>query len=129
MADNELSESTPTSAPMAPASSGPEFPPDPDSKPYGRCYPEQLRATAAVAALKAAQKELMEAVSAFGDCRATARAAAGDFASANQSGFDFTTMAAIDIMQASLRDLENALNRECSDCLTDEQTEKTDITE
>ena len=129
MADNELSESTPTSAAMASASSGPEFPPDPDSRPYGRCYPEQLRATAAVAALKAAQKELMEAVSAFGDCRATARAAAGDFAAANQSGFDTSTTLFLDAMEARLDDLEEIMNRECSDCLTDEQTEKTDITE
>ena len=129
MADDQLSESTPTSAAMASASSGPEFPPDPDSRPYGRCYPEQLRATAAVAALKAAQKELMEAVSAFGDCRAAARAAAGDFASANQSDFDMGTGIIFDSMEARLDDLEDIINRECSDCLTDDETKSTDITE
>ena len=129
MADDQLSESTPTSAPMVFASNGPEFPPDPDSRPYGRCYPEQLRATAAVAALKAAQKELMEAVSAFGDCRAAARAAAGDFASANQSGFDMGTGVIFDSMESRLDDLEDVLNRECDNCLTNETEKSADITE
>ena len=128
MADNELSESTPTSAPMVFASNGPEFPPDPDSRPYGRCYPEQLRATAAVAALRRAQDELRMAVSAFGDCRAKAAAAAGDFASANQSGFDTSVMLFLDAMAARLDDLENLINRECGNCLTNND-KPTDITE
>ena len=130
MADEQLSESTPTLAPMAFGSSGPEFPPDPDSRPYGRCYPEQLRATAAVAALRRAQDELRMAVSAFGDCRARAAASAGDFASANQSGFDMDTGIIFDSMESRLDDLEDLLNRECNNCLADEPTDKsTDITE
>lgn len=128
MADNELSESTPTSAQTEPVSPGPVFPPDPDSKPIGRCYPEQLAAMNAVRALRAAQQAVREAVSAFGDCRAAARAAAGDFASANQSDFDMITTGLFDMMGAQLIDLENLISRECSDCLTDD-TEKTDITE
>jgi len=129
MADDQLSESTPTSTQTATSSVGPVFPPDPDSRPYGRCYPEQLAAKAAINALKAAQQRVRETVSAFGDCRARAAASAGDFAAANQSDFDMFTTGLFDMMGAQLTDLENLISRECSDCLTDEQTEKTDITE
>jgi hypothetical protein len=88
-----------------------------------------MAAKAAVMALRAAQQRVRETVSAFGDCRAAARAAAGDFASANQSDFDMITTGLFDMMGAQLTDLENLISRECSDCLADEQTEKTDMTE
>lgn len=129
MADNELSESTPTSTQTGTSSVGPVFPADPDSKPYGRCYPEQLAAKAAINALKAAQQAVREAVSAFGDCRARAAASAGDFAAANQSDFDMFTAGLFDIMNSATNDLENLINRECSNCLTDETDKQTDITE
>ena len=129
MADGQLSESTPTLTQTATSSVGPVFPPDPDSRPYGRCYPEQLAAKAAINALKAAQQAVREAVSAFGDCRARAAASAGDFAQANQSDFDMITTGLFDMMGANLTDLENLLNRECSDCLTDDNDKQTDITE
>ena len=129
MADNELSESTPTLTQTEPVSPGPVFPPDPDSKPIGRCYPEQLAAMNAVRALRAAQQAVREAVSAFGDCRARAAASAGDFAAANQSGFDMDTGIIFESMEARLDDLEDLLNRECSHCLTDDTDKQTDITE
>jgi len=127
MADNELSESTPTSTQTEPVSPGPVFPPDPDSMPIGRCYPEQLAAMNAVRALRAAQQAVREAVSAFGDCRARAAASAGDFVSANQSDFDMFTAGLCDIMNSATNDLENLLNRECSDCLTDETEKSTEV--
>jgi hypothetical protein len=39
------------------------------------------------------------------------------------------TTGLFDMMGAQLTDLENLISRECSDCLADEQTEKTDMTE
>ena len=128
MADEELSESTPTLTQTEPVSPGPVFPPDPDSKPIGRCYPEQLAAMNAVRALRAAQQAVREAVSAFGDCRAAARADAGDFASANQSDFDMFTAGLFDIMNSATNDLENLLNRECNNCPAEIEN-STDITE
>jgi hypothetical protein len=128
MAD-EANESTPTSTQTATGSVGPVFPADPDSKPYGRCYPEQLAAKAAINALRAAQQAVREAVSAFGDCRARANAAVGDYAAANQSDFDMMTTGLFDMMAAQLTDLENLINRECGNCLTDDTDKQTDITE
>ncbi len=128
MADEAIGQ-TPTLTQTAMPSTGPDFPPDPDSKPIGRCYAEQMAAKAAVMALRAAQQRVRETVSAFGDCRARAAASAGDFASANQSDFDMFAAGLFDIMNSATNDLENLINRECSDCLADEQTEKTDMTE
>jgi hypothetical protein len=128
MADNEL-EQTHTLTQTAMPSIGPDFPPDPDSKPIGRCYAEQMEAKAAVMALRAAQQRVRETVSAFGDCRARAAASAGDFAAANQSDFDMITAGLFDMMTAQLTDLENLINRECGNCLTDDTDKQTDITE
>ena len=128
MADEELGQ-TPILTQMATPSTGPDFPPDPDSRPIGRCYAEQMAAKAAVMALRAAQQRVRETVSAFGDCRARAAASVGDFAAANQSGFDMFTAGLFDIMNSATNDLENLLNRECSNCLTDDETKSTDITE
>jgi hypothetical protein len=86
-----------------------------------------MAAKAAVMALRAAQQRVRETVSAFGDCRARAAANAGDFVSANQSDFDMFTAGLCDIMNSATNDLENLLNRECSDCLTDETEKSTEV--
>jgi len=121
MADDQLSVSIPTSEPMEPPSGGIRFQPDPDAKPIGRCYPEQVRATAAVAALKAAQQAVREAVAAFGDCRAEARAESGDYAAANSTSFEDAVEAAMLKIAVNASIIEDIVTQACSDCSEDSE--------
>jgi hypothetical protein len=116
MADEQLSGRIPTLTPTEPPSGGIVFQPDPDSRPLGRCYPEQLAAMAAVAALKAAQQRVRETVSAFGDCRAEARAESGDYAAANSTSFEDAVEAAMLKIATNASIIEDVVNQACSDC-------------
>jgi hypothetical protein len=119
MADEQLSGEIATSIPMEPPSGGIVFQPDPDSKPVGRCYPEQLAAMAAVAAMRAAQQRVREAVSAFGDCRAQARAEAGDYAAANNTSFEDAVEAAMLEIAVNASIIADIVKTACSDCSED----------
>ena len=116
MADEQLNEQMPTPIQTDTPSDGIRWQPDPDSKPFGRCYPEQLAAKAAVAALKAAQQRVREAVSAFGDCRAEARAEAGDYAAANNTSFEDAIEAAMLKIAVNASIIEDIVKQACSDC-------------
>jgi hypothetical protein len=118
MADEEL-EQTPTLTQTAMPSTGPDFPPDPDSRPIGRCYAEQMAAKAAVTALRAAQQRVRETVSAFGDCRAEARAEAGDYAAANNTSFEDAVEAAMLKIAVNASIIEDIVTQACSDCSED----------
>jgi hypothetical protein len=121
MADEQLSGRIPTLTPTEPPSGGIVFQPDPDSRPLGRCYPEQLAAMAAVAALKSAQQRVREAVSAFGDCRAAARAESGDYAAANNTSFEDAVEAAMLSIATNASIIENIVKTACSDCSEDSE--------
>jgi hypothetical protein len=116
MADEQLSGEIATSIPTEPPSGGIVFQPDPDSKPVGRCYPEQLAAMAAVAAMRAAQQRVRETVSAFGDCRAAAKAESGDYAAANSTSFEDAVEAAMLKIAVNASIIEEAVKQACSDC-------------
>ncbi len=116
MADEQLSGRIPTPTQTEPPSGGIVFQPDPDSRPLGRCYPEQLAAMAAVAALKSAQQRVREAVSAFGDCRAAARAESGDYAAANSTSFEDAVEAAMLAIATNASIIEDIVTQACSDC-------------
>ena len=120
MAD-DANESIPTSTETAQVSLGPVFPPDPDSMPIGRCYPEQLAAMNAVKALRAAQQRLRETVSAFGDCRAKAAADAGDYAAANNTSFEDAVEAAMLKIAVNASIIEDIVKQACSDCSEDSE--------
>ena len=122
MADEQLSGQIPTPTQTDTPSDGIRWQPDPDSKPFGRCYPEQLAAKAAVNALKAAQQRVREAVSAFGDCRAQARAEAGDFAAANDMSFETEIDKALLSIATNASIIEDVVKQACSDC-SEEPTE------
>jgi hypothetical protein len=115
MADEQLSVSIPTSEPMEPPSDGIQFQPDPDSRPIGRCYYQQMNAMAAVATLKAAQQAVRQAVAEFGDCRAQARAEAGDYAAANNTSFEDAVEAAMLKIAVSASIIEDIVKRACSE--------------
>lgn len=119
MADEQLSGQMPTPTQTDTPSDGIRWQPDPDSKPIGRCYPEQLAAKAAVAALKAAQQRVREAVSAFGDCRAEARAEAGDYAAANNTSFEDAIEAAMLKISVNASIVEDIVTQACSECNTE----------
>ena len=121
MADEQLSGQIPTPTPMEPPSGGIVFQPDPDSRPLGRCYPEQLAAMAAVKALRDAQQRVREAVSAFGDCRAEARAQAGDYAAANDMSFETEINKALLTIATNASIIEDIVKQACSDCSEDSQ--------
>jgi hypothetical protein len=116
MADDQLSVSIPTSEPMEPPSDGIQFQPDPDSRPIGRCYYQQMNAMAAVAALKAAQQAVRQAVAEFGDCRAEARAESGDYAAANSTSFEDAVEAAMLEIAVNASIIEDIVKTACSDC-------------
>ena len=116
MADDQLSGQISTPTQTEPPSGGIVFQPDPDSKPVGRCYPEQLAAMAAVAAMRAAQQRVREAVSAFGDCRAAARAESGDYAAANSTSFEDAVEAAMLKIAVNASIIEDIVTQACSDC-------------
>jgi hypothetical protein len=71
---------------------------------------------AAVAALKAAQQRVREAVSAFGDCRAEARAESGDYAAANSTSFEDAVEAAMLKIAVNASIIEDIVTQACSDC-------------
>jgi hypothetical protein len=71
---------------------------------------------AAVAALKAAQQRVREAVSAFGDCRAEARASEGDYAAANNTSFEDAVEAALLSIATNASIIEDIVKTACSDC-------------
>jgi len=73
-----------------------------------------------VAALKAAQQRVREAVSAFGDCRAQARAEAGDFAAANDMSFETEIDKALLSIATSASIIEDIVKQACSDCNSEE---------
>ena len=121
MADEQLSGQISTPTQTEPPSGGIVFQPDPDSKPVGRCYPEQLAAMAAVAAMRAAQQRVREAVSAFGDCRAEARAESGDYAAANSTSFEDAVEAALLSIAVNASIIEDIVTQACSDCSEDSE--------
>ena len=74
MADEPISqELTPSMSQTSDDLSGIE-PPDPDSRPVGRCYPEVKEIERLVKQLRVIHAALGNAVAALGDCRAAARA-------------------------------------------------------
>jgi hypothetical protein len=77
---------------------------------------------AAIAALKSAQQRVRETVSAFGDCRAQARAEAGDYAAANSTSFEDAVEAAmlkIAVHASIIEDIVTQAYDDCSDCRED----------
>ena len=121
MADEQLSGQMPTLTQTDTPSDGIRWQPDPDSRPFGRCYPEQLAAKDAVNALKAAQQRVRETVSAFGDCRAEARAQAGDYAAANDMSFETEINKALLTIATNASIIEDIVKQACSDCSEDSQ--------
>ena len=69
---------------------------------------------AAIAALKAAQQRVRETVSAFGDCRAAARAESGDYAAANSTSFEDAVEAAMLKIAVNASIIEDIHRRVCS---------------
>jgi len=119
MADEQLNGQMFTPIQTDTPSDGIRWQPDPDSKPFGRCYPEQLAAKAAVNALKAAQQRVREAVSAFGDCRAEARAESGDYQAANNTSFEDAIEAAMLKISVNASIVEDIVTQACSECNTE----------
>ena len=120
MADEQLSGGIPTPTQTDTRSDGIRWQPDPDSKPIGRCYPQQMAAKAAIAALKAAQQNVRNAVAEFGDCRAEARAEAGDYQAANNTSFEDAVEAAMLKIAVNANIIEDIVKQACSDCNTEE---------
>ena len=121
MADEQLSGQMPTPTQTDTPSDGIRWQPDPDSKPIGRCYPQQMAAKAAVKALRDAQQRVRETVSAFGDCRAEARAQAGDYAAANDMSFETEINKALLTIATNASIIEDIVKQVCSDCSEDSQ--------
>ena len=119
MADEQLSGQIPTPTQTDTPSDGIQWQPDPDSKPIGRCYPQQMAAKAAIAALKAAQQNVRNAVAEFGDCRAEARAESGDYAAANNTSFEDAVEAALLKIAVNASIIEDIVTQACSDCSED----------
>jgi hypothetical protein len=76
---------------------------------------------AAVAALKSAQQRVRETVSAFGDCRAQARAEAGDYAAANNTSFEDAVEAALLKIAVDASIIEDIVKRACSEYSEDSE--------
>ena len=76
---------------------------------------------AAVAAMRDAQQRVREAVSAFGDCRAEARAQAGDYQAANNTNFEDAVEAAMLKIAVNASIIEDIVKQACSDCSEDSQ--------
>jgi hypothetical protein len=119
MVDEQLSGGIPTPTQTDIPSDGIRWQPDPDSKPIGRCYPQQMAAKAAIAALKAAQQNVRNAVAEFGDCRAEARAESGDYAAANSTSFEDAVEAAILEIAVNASIIEDIVKQACSECNTE----------
>lgn len=112
MADEAIS--TPSPLPVVSDLNG--SPTDPDLSLIGRCSAERIAVEAAIAALKAAQQRVRETVSAFGDCRAAARAESGDYAAANSTSFEDAVEAAILDIAVNASIIEDIVTQACSDC-------------
>jgi hypothetical protein len=112
MADEAIS--TPSPLPVVSDLNG--SPTDPDLSLIGRCSAERIAVEAAIAALKSAQQRVRETVSAFGDCRAQARAEAGDYAAANSTSFEDAVEAAMLSIATNASIIEDVVNQACSDC-------------
>jgi hypothetical protein len=112
MADEAIS--TPSPLPVVSDLNG--SPTDPDLSLIGRCSAERIAVEQAVNALKTAQQRVRETVSAFGDCRAEARAAAGDYAAANNTSFEDAVEAAMLKIAVNASIIEDIIKQACSDC-------------
>jgi ribonuclease HI len=115
MADEAIS--TPSPLPVVSDLNG--SPTDPDLSLIGRCSAERIAVEAAIAALKAAQQRVRETVSAFGDCRAAARAESGDYAAANNTSFEDAIEAAMLKIAVNASIIEDIVKTACSDCSED----------
>jgi hypothetical protein len=115
MADEAIS--TPSPLPVVNGLNG--SPTDPDLSLIGRCSAERIAVEAAIAALKAAQQRVRETVSAFGDCRAQARAEAGDYAAANSTSFEDAVEAAMLEIAVNASIIDDIVKTACSDCNED----------
>ena len=115
MADEAIS--TPSPSPVVSDLNG--SPTDPDLSLIGRCSAERIAVESAIAALKAAQQRVRETVSAFGDCRAQARAESGDYAAANSTSFEDAVEAALRKIATSASIIEDIVKQACSDCSED----------
>ena len=91
-------------------------PTDPDLSLIGRCSAERIAVESAIAALKAAQQRVRETVSAFGDCRAEARAESGDYQAANNTSFEDAVEAAMLKIAVHTNIIEDIVKTACSDC-------------
>ena len=116
MADEAIS--TPSPLPVVSDLNG--SPTDPDLSLIGRCSAERIAVEAAIAALKAAQQRVRETVSAFGNCRAVARAEAGDYAAANNTSFEDAVEAAMLKIATNASIIEDIVTQACSDCNTED---------
>jgi hypothetical protein len=92
---------------------------DPDLRPIGRCYREARLVQAALNALRSAQESVRQTVRALGDCRAAARAEAGDYAAANSTSFEDAVEAAILEIAVNASIIEDIVKTACSDCRED----------
>jgi hypothetical protein len=115
MADEAIS--TPSPLPVVSDLNG--SPTDPDLSLIGRCSAERIAVETAIAALKAAQQRVRETVSAFGDCRAEARAEAGDYAAANNTSFEDAVAASLLQISMHASIIEDIMKTACSDCNTE----------
>jgi hypothetical protein len=80
-----------------------------------------MAAKAAIAALKAAQQAVRQAVAEFGDCRAEARAESGDYAAANSTSFEDAVEAAMLEIAVNASIVEDIVTKACSDCSEDSE--------
>ena len=117
MADEAIS--TPSPLPVVSDLNG--SPTDPDLSLIGRCSAERIAVEAAIAALKSAQQRVRETVSAFGDCRAEARAEAGDYAAANNTSFEDAVEAAMLKIAVNASIIEDIVTQACSECSEDSE--------
>lgn len=100
MADDQLSESTESITLTEPPSNGIKLQPDPDQRPFGRCYPEQLVVRGLLDRMRELEAQLKAAVSVWGDCRQRAAATAAATSAAKGAVADFAS---------DLKDLSSAL--------------------
>ena len=89
---------------------------DPDLRPIGRCYREARLVQAALNALRSAQESVRQTVRALGDCRAAARAEAGNWQAANDMSFETEIDKALLSIATSASIIEDIVKQACSDC-------------
>jgi hypothetical protein len=113
MAD-EASKSTFSNSQLESASSGITV--DPDLRPIGRCYTEAMAVQAALNALRFAQETVRQTVRALGDCRAAARAEAGNWQAANDMSFETEIDKALLSIATNASIIDDIVKQACSDC-------------